>query len=126
MQEYIIHTSIDMYNVLLVTAFAEVAGQVLVGYLHTLLDIRDVPRFVSGSYIMGFKSSKLVIIDFCAQAIPRIPSRHHVLYKAASKTKDFSTGQWVCSGSCFIWVMAGADYADHCGHISDRYVSIRV
>ena len=33
----------------------------------------------SGGYIMGYKSSQLVILNFCAQTIPRIPCGHHII-----------------------------------------------
>ena len=70
---------------------------------------------------MGFKSSKLVILDFCAQTIPRIPCRHDFLYKAPSKTKHFYS--YLVPVSEFVVVIILSEWwlmpttANHCGHI---------
>ena len=51
----------------------------------TQAGFRDVPRFVRVVVTqIDFKSSTLVIFNFFAQLIPRIPCRHNFLYKAPS------------------------------------------
>ena len=76
---------------------------------------------------MGFKSSKLVILDFCDQTIPRIPCRHDFLNKAPSKTKHFYS--YLVPVSEFVVVIILSEWwlmpttANHCGHIPTVGVS---
>ena len=59
---------------------------------------------------MGFKSLKFVILNFCAQTIPRIPCRHNVLYKAPARLSIFIHTDILLSVSEFVVVVVLSEW----------------
>ena len=68
-----------------------------------------------------------VIFNIYAQTVSRIPCRHFVLCKVASKTKHFILADILVLVSEFLVVVilsewwSGPTTADHCGHIPELY-----
>ena len=101
----------------------------------------------SGGYIQtGFVPSQLVIFSFYVQTMPTrilvdtmyICMYVCVVYSSQKLRRSFhscwycsTTGQWVCSGDYFIWVVVGADHCEHIpgscigsqeSHVAQKYV----